>query len=73
MLALNKSYQARLRSEIRATKRKYSEMHSSPETETTDWEQVELPYDVLMGMPLLDAIVRETLRTYPPATVLSRT
>ncbi|EIM82072.1 cytochrome P450, partial [Stereum hirsutum FP-91666 SS1] len=33
----------------------------------------ELPYDVLMGLPFLDAVIRETLRVHPPTNVLSRT
>ncbi|GJJ14788.1 hypothetical protein Clacol_009056 [Clathrus columnatus] len=71
MLAIQPVYQKRLRSEIRITKQKYAEMSAS--NVDTGWEQVELPYDTLMSMPLLDAIVRETLRVFPPTTVLSRT
>ena len=31
-----------------------------------------LDYDKLMGLPYLDAVVRETLRVYPPASTLIR-
>ena len=30
-------------------------------------------YDALMSLPLLDAIMRETLRLYPPVSLMPRT
>lgn len=74
VLALDDDLQSRLRSEIRRTKQQYATFQS--ETEASDrevrWEDVELPYDILMGMPYLDAILRETLRAYPPVTQMGR-
>ena len=31
-----------------------------------------LDYDILMGLPYLDAVCRETLRVYPPVASVSR-
>ncbi|KAG1744162.1 cytochrome P450 [Suillus paluster] len=69
ILAEKQDVQARLRSEIRKAKREYAAAQglSGP------WEDVEVPYDTLMALPYLDAIVRETLRVYPPTSLLSRT
>ncbi|OJA12274.1 hypothetical protein AZE42_08148 [Rhizopogon vesiculosus] len=69
ILAEKQDVQARLRSEIRKAKQEYAIAQglSGP------WEDVEVPYDTLMGLPYLDAIVRETLRVYPPTSLLSRT
>jgi cytochrome P450 len=33
----------------------------------------ELDYDTLMGLPFLDAVVRETMRVYPPVPTVVRT
>lgn len=33
------------------------------------WEDVSLSYDDLMALPYLDALLRETLRVYPPSSV----
>ena len=32
-----------------------------------------LPYDILVDLPYLDAVVRETFRMYPPTNMLNRT
>ncbi|THH09099.1 hypothetical protein EW145_g2244 [Phellinidium pouzarii] len=56
-LALNPDVQSRLRDEVSAARKEHGD----------------LEYDVLMGLPYLDAICRETLRVYPPVTQLSRT
>ncbi|KAG2369172.1 cytochrome P450 [Suillus spraguei] len=64
LLAQHSGAQARLRSEIRDA------------TETLendgDMSSVELPYDVLMSLPFLDGVVKETLRLYPSLPVMSR-
>lgn len=36
-------------------------------------ENGDLPYDELISLPFLEAIVRETLRLYPPVSFLTRT
>ena len=33
----------------------------------------DLDYDTLMGLPYIDAVVRESLRVFPPAPTLERT
>ncbi|KAF8134953.1 cytochrome P450 [Boletus edulis] len=69
ILASKPDVQARLRSEVRNAKQGYAASHGN----TCPWEDVGLPYDLLMGLPYLDAVVRETLRMYPPTSLLSRT
>jgi cytochrome P450 len=68
MLAKHPLVQARLRAEINDAMIAYhtSDVHSHANL------SVELPYDVLTSLPLLDAVVRETLRLYPSLPVLSR-
>ncbi|KAI5895540.1 cytochrome P450 [Schizophyllum commune H4-8] len=56
LLAKHPDVQDRLRQEIRAAKETYGV----------------LTYDELESLPLLDAILRETLRLYPPASQLLR-
>ncbi|KAH7930153.1 cytochrome P450 [Leucogyrophana mollusca] len=68
ILADKPEVQARLRREIAQAKRDYAESQGEPER----WRDIDLPYDVLMSIPYLDAIVRETLRLYPPTSLLSR-
>ena len=66
VLASRPEAQARLRSEIRAAKQAYlADGRSSAEK----WEEVSLSYDDLMALPYLDALIRETLRVYPPSSV----
>ncbi|KAF9243490.1 cytochrome P450 [Melanogaster broomeanus] len=69
ILASKPDVQARLRSEVREAKQCYAASHDIADP----WEDIGLPYDVLMGLPYLDAIVRETLRVHPPTSLLSRT
>lgn len=69
ILASRPDVQARLRGEVRDAKQMYAVSHDI----TDPWEEVGLPYDLLMGLPYLDAVVRETLRVYPPTSLLSRT
>lgn len=71
ILASRSEVQARLRAEIRDAKRNHAAL--SGRLGPLDWKDAELPYDVLMGLPFLDAVIRETLRVHPPTNVLSRT
>lgn len=66
LLASRPYAQARLRSEIRAAKQAYLAEGRSP---AEAWEDVSLSYDDLMALPYLDALLRETLRVYPPSSV----
>ncbi|KIK99980.1 hypothetical protein PAXRUDRAFT_30155 [Paxillus rubicundulus Ve08.2h10] len=69
ILASKPDVQLRLRSEVRKAKRSYAKLHAI----VGPWEDVGLPYDALMCLPYLDAVVRETLRVHPPTSLLSRT
>ncbi|TFK83083.1 cytochrome P450 [Polyporus arcularius HHB13444] len=69
ILAREPHVQARLRTEIRKAKKQYASEQGLEE----DWERVNLPYDVLVHLPFLDAVVRETLRVHPPTSMLNRT
>nr|BAK09473.1 cytochrome P450 [Postia placenta] len=66
LLASRPDAQARLCREVRAAKMAHV-------GDSARWQDVNLSYDVLMGLPYLDALVRETLRVYPPTSILSRT
>ncbi|KZT24217.1 cytochrome P450 [Neolentinus lepideus HHB14362 ss-1] len=66
ILASKPEVQAKLRSEIRKAKQRYANTQAG-------WEEVGIGYDELMAIPYLDAVVRETLRVYPPTSLLSRT
>jgi len=71
MLAKYPHVQARLRAEISDAMAAHeaSDIHSH----TGDkGGSVGLPYDELMSLPLLDAVVRETLRLYPSLPLLTR-
>lgn len=63
LLAQHSDTQARLRNEIR---------NATKILEDGDMSSVELPYDVLMNLPFLDGIVKETLRLYPSLPVMGR-
>ncbi|GJE85445.1 cytochrome P450 [Phanerochaete sordida] len=66
VLASHPEAQARIRTEVKAAKEKYlAEGRSSAAT----WQDVSLSYDDLMALPYLDAVIRETLRVYPPSSV----
>ncbi|KAI0047498.1 cytochrome P450, partial [Auriscalpium vulgare] len=70
ILASNLEVQTRLRSELRKARLAYKAAHGLPEEQR--WEDVQLPYDALMALPYLDAVVRETLRVHPPTSLLNR-
>lgn len=64
LLAQHPGAQARLRSEIRDATKILEE--------DGDMSSAELPFDVLMSLPFLDSIVKETLRLYPSLPVMAR-
>lgn len=64
LLAQHSGAQARLRNEIRNATKILEE--------DGDMSSVELPYDVLMNLPFLDGVVKETLRLYPSLPVMAR-
>lgn len=66
VLAMHPSTQSSLRDEVR----KAVKQRSTDSTEPSDCEFGS--YDDLMRLPLLDAIVRETLRLYPPVSWIWR-
>ncbi|KAH9899237.1 cytochrome P450 [Cubamyces lactineus] len=70
VLAQNQEAQERLRSEIRDAKLAHATAEG--ESDLSNWQHVSLPYDVLIGLPYLDAVVRETLRLYPPTSMMNR-
>lgn len=65
ILAREPHAQARLRAEVR-------EARCALAAHGTDWRQTSLPYDTLIGLPFLDAVVRETLRLHPPTNMMNR-
>ncbi|KAH9043435.1 cytochrome P450, partial [Lactarius hengduanensis] len=71
-LASRPTAQARLRSELRRAKLDHAASQDIP-MDGSSWSDIELPYDILMSLPYLDAVVRETLRVYPPTSLLGRT
>ncbi|KAH8109751.1 cytochrome P450 [Phellopilus nigrolimitatus] len=56
-LSLNPEVQSKLRDEVTAARKEYGD----------------LDYDMLMGLPYLDAVCRETMRVFPPVSRLTRT
>ena len=74
VLSLDDRIQSRLRHEIRKAKQDYATFQN--ETEASDrqvrWEDVQLPHDILMSLPYLDAILKEDLRMYPPVAEFAR-
>ncbi|TBU25938.1 cytochrome P450 [Dichomitus squalens] len=68
ILAREQGAQARLRSEIKKAKMAIA-VDDGMEDE---WEKVPLSYDTLVSLPYLDAVVRETLRLYPPTSLINR-
>ena len=55
-LSRHQDVQSKLREEIVAARKAHGD----------------LDYDALMALPLLDAVLRETMRVYPPATQINR-
>ena len=55
---MNQDAQNQLRDEIRAAFKEHGET---------------LSFDTLMSLPYLDAVIRETLRLFPPVAQLNRT
>ncbi|TFK53929.1 cytochrome P450 [Heliocybe sulcata] len=66
ILASKPEVQAKLRREVRKAKQQSGGVQNG-------WENVNLGYDELVAIPYLDAVVRETLRVYPPTSLLNRT
>ncbi|KAI5116490.1 hypothetical protein M0805_000624 [Coniferiporia weirii] len=56
LLALNPDLQSKLREEVTAARKEYGD----------------LDYDALQALPYLDAVCRETMRAYPPASPIER-
>ena len=56
-LCLNPDIQTKVRDEVAAAPKEHGD----------------LEYDILMNLPWLDAVCRETLRMYPPVLLLGRT
>ncbi|KAG1734666.1 cytochrome P450 [Suillus paluster] len=72
MLAKHPHVQEQLRAEICDAVTSYEAADVNPSHAKDDSGSLRLPYDTLINLPLLDAVVRETLRLYPSLPVLSR-
>ena len=74
LLSEHQDIQDKLRDEVqRASASKRSEGRvNSDEDDEDEASEGQLNYDQLMNLPFLDAVVRETLRLYPPAPTVLR-
>ncbi|KAG0694815.1 cytochrome P450 [Suillus ampliporus] len=72
MLAKHPRVQEQLRAEICDAVTSYEAADVDHLHAKYEGESARLSYDALMSLPLLDAVVRETLRLYPSLPVLSR-
>jgi len=72
MLAKHPHVQAQLRAEVCDAMTAYQAFNVDHLHAQHESGSVRLSYDALMNLPLLDAVVRETLRLYPPLPILTR-
>lgn len=72
MLAKHPHIQEQLRTEICGAIAAYEGPHVDDSHAKDEGGSARLSYDVLMNLPLLNAVVRETLRLYPSLPVLTR-
>ncbi|KAG2352079.1 cytochrome P450 [Suillus spraguei] len=72
MLAMHPHVQQQLRADICDAMTAHQAVDVNRSHAEDDFESVRLPYDSLMNLPFLDAVVRETLRLYPSLPILGR-